>query len=113
MLNRYFTVLGIDPSISHVGLVYGLVDADTREFFPLITRTIVNKLTPSDYPHLNPTQFKEIKNFEISRGIKKFISTKYRKYDHDIDIKPVFLILNYPTVREIHLLIQALIVPRE
>lgn len=92
MLNRYFTVLGIDPSISHVGLVYGLVDADTREFFPLITRTIVNKLTPSDYPHLNPTQFKEIKNFEISRGIKKFISKRYSAYGHVIEIKPDFLI---------------------
>lgn len=92
MINKYFTVLGIDPSISHVGLVYGLVDADTREFFPLITRTIVNKLTPSDYPHLNPTQFKEIKNFEISRGIKKFISKRYSAYGHVIEIKPDFLI---------------------
>lgn len=92
MINKYFTVLGIDPSISHVGLVYGLVDIDTREFFPLVTRTIVNKSTPSDHPGLNPTEFKEIKSFEIAEAIKKFISTKYRAYRHDIEIRPDLLI---------------------
>lgn len=92
MINKYFTVLGIDPSISHVGVVYGLFDADTREFFPLVTRTIVNKSTPSDYPDFNPTQFKEIKSFEIAEAIKKFISKKYRAYDHDIEIRPDLLI---------------------
>lgn len=92
MINKYFTVLGIDPSISHVGVVYGLFDADTREFFPLVTRTIVNKSTPSDYPDFNPTEFKEIKSFEIAEAIKKFISKKYRAYDHDIEIRPDLLI---------------------
>lgn len=92
MINKYFTVLGIDPSISHVGVVYGLFDADTREFFPLVTRTIVNKSTPSDHPGLSPTQFKEIKSFEIAEAIKKFISTKCRAYDHDIEIRPDLLI---------------------
>lgn len=92
MINRYFTVLGIDPSISHVGVVYGLFDADTREFFPLVIRSIANKSTPSDHPDFNPTEFKEIKSFEIAEAIKKFISTKYRAYRHDIEIKPDLLI---------------------
>ena len=60
MINRYFTVLGIDPSISHVGLVYGLVDIDTREFFPLVAKTIVNKFDTEKYSHLNSTEQKAI-----------------------------------------------------
>lgn len=92
MINKYFTVLGIDPSISHVGVVYGLFDADTREFFPLVIQSIANKSTPSDYPDFNPTQFKEIKSFEIAEAIKKFISKKYRAYDHVIEIRPDLLI---------------------
>lgn len=92
MINRYFTVLGIDPSISHVGVVYGLFDADTREFFPLVIQSIANKSTPSDHPDLSPTEFKEIKSFEIAEEIKKFISTKCRAYRHDIEIRPGLLI---------------------
>ncbi|WP_302405250.1 hypothetical protein [Parasutterella excrementihominis] len=92
MINKYFTVLGIDPSISHVGVVYGLFDADTREFFPLVIQSIANKSTPSDHPDFNPTEFKEIKSFEIAEAIKKFISTKYRAYRHDIEIRPDLLI---------------------
>ena len=92
MIKRYFTVLGIDPSISHVGVVYGLFDADTREFFPLVIQSIANKSTPSDHPDFNPTEFKEIKSFEIAEAIKKFISTKYRAYRHDIEIRPDLLI---------------------
>lgn len=92
MINRYFTVLGIDPSISHVGVVYGLFDADTREFFPLVIQSIANKSTPSDHPDFNPTEFKEIKSFEIAEAVKKIIGTKYRACGHVIEIRPDLLI---------------------
>ena len=77
MINRYFTVLGIDPSISHFGLVYGFFDADTREFFPLLTKTIANDVNPTDYPHLNATELKAYKAWRMSRLLHGFINQEH------------------------------------
>ena len=77
MINRYFTVLGIDPSISHFGLVYGFFDADTREFFPLLTKTIANDVNPTDYPHLNATGLKAYKAWRMSRLLHGFINQEH------------------------------------
>lgn len=73
MINRYFTVLGIDPSISHFGLVYGFFDADTREFFPLLTKTIVNDVNSIDCSHLNATELRAYKAWRMSYQLHYFI----------------------------------------
>lgn len=90
MINRYFTVLGIDPSISHVGVVYGLFDADTREFFPLVIQSIANKSTPSDHPDLSPTEFKEIKSFEIAEEIKNSLVQNVVRIVTTLRLGPIF-----------------------
>lgn len=77
MINRYFTVLGIDPSISHFGLVYGFFDADTREFVPLLTKTIVNDVNPTDYPHLNATELKAYKAWKMGMRLHYFINQEH------------------------------------
>lgn len=87
MINKYFTVLGIDPSISHVGLVYGLVDIDTREFFPLVAKTIVNKFDTEKYSHLNSTEQKAIHAWNMGLKLHWFISQKfsYRGFEFKLD----------------------------
>lgn len=69
--------MGIDPSISHFGLVFGFFDADTREFFPLLTKTIANDVNPTDYPHLNATELKAYKAWRMSRLLHGFINQEH------------------------------------
>lgn len=92
MSNRYFTVLGVDPSISHFGLVYGVIDSDTLEFFPLLTKVLKDEVDKKQFPHLNATQLKAYKSWEISRQLHTFLKQRYNFGDIAFEIKPDILI---------------------
>lgn len=92
MISRYFTVLGIDPSISHVGLVYGLVDIDTRDFFPLVAKTIVNKFDTEKYSHLNSTEQKAIHTWNMGLKLHRFIGQKFSYHGFGFNLDPDIIV---------------------